>query len=387
MRNCPLLRHIFIFITVIGTACGLGYYLLCLLGARSFRIRARRQWPVFTPPVSILKPLRGTDPDIYESFRSHCLQDYPGEYEIIFGVHGLDDPVVALVKQLQSEFPDRRIQLVVCEQSLGTNGKVSSLIQMLAVARHDFLLINDSDIRVPTDYLRRVIAPLESPDVGMVTCMYRGQASATLGSRLEAIGISTEFHPGVLAARQLEGDIRFALGSTLAMSRPALKAIGGLEPLVDYLADDYELGYRIAGAGFRVILSDVVVDTHVAAYSLSRFFEHQMRWGRSTRDSRQWGYLGLVLTFALPWAVLAVIAASGATWSWALLAGALLMRLAVAFEVGLHVLDDRQLFRFWWLIPIRDFVGVAVWAASFAGHTVSWRGHRFILRDGKLHAA
>jgi ceramide glucosyltransferase len=381
-----VLSHILVVITVVGTACGLGYYCLCLLGARGFRRESRHSWPEFTPPVSILKPLRGTDPDIYESFRSHCLQDYP-DYEIVFGVHALDDPVVALVKQLQTEFPDRPIRLVVCSDTLGTNGKISSLIQMYAVARHQYILINDSDIRVPRDYLRRVIAPLESPDVGLVTCMYRGQASPTLGSRLEAVGISTEFHPGVLAARQLEGEIRFALGSTLATSRAALKAIGGLEPLVDYLADDYELGLRLASAGFRVILSDVVVDTHLPPYTFGHFFNHQMRWARSTRDSRQWGYAGLVLTFAVPWAVLAVAASWGATWSWALLAATLLLRFAVAFEVGLTVLDDRQLLRLWWLIPFRDLVALIVWAGSYAGHRVSWRGHHFILRDGKLHEA
>ena len=381
-----MLQHIAIIIAVVGTSCGFGYYCLCLLGARSFRRDSRRVWPTFTPPVSILKPLRGTDPDIYESFRSHCIQDYP-DYEIIFGVHALDDPVVDLVKQLQREFPERPIRLVICSDVLGTNGKVSSLIQMLAVARHPYLLINDSDIRVPQDYLRRVIAPLESPDIGMVTCLYRGQPSETLGSKLESIGISTEFHAGVLAARQLEGDIRFALGSTLAMSRVALRAIGGLEPLVDYLADDYELGFRIASAGFRVILSDVVVDTHLPAYSLGHFFSHQLRWARSTRHSRQWGYLGLILTFGIPWAIVAVLAADGALWSWALLFATLLLRYAVAVEVGLLVLGDRQLLRLWWLIPFRDLVATLVWAGSYAGHTVSWRGHHFILRDGKLHEA
>jgi ceramide glucosyltransferase len=381
-----VLQHILIVIAVAGSACGIGYYCLCLLGARSFRRESRQGWPAFTPAVSILKPLRGTDPGIYESFRSHCIQDYP-DYEIIFGVHALEDPVVDLVKQLQKEFPERAIRLVICSDLLGTNGKVSSLIQMFAVAQHAYLLINDSDIRVPQDYLRRVIAPLESPDVGLVTCMYRGQASDTLGSKLESIGISAEFHAGVLAARQLEGEIRFALGSTLAMSRVALKAIGGLEPLVDYLADDYELGLRIASAGFRVILSDVVVDTHLPPYSLGHFFRHQMRWARSTRHSRQWGYFGLVLTFGIPWAILAVAASFGASWSWALLVAIMLLRFAVAFEVGLTVLGDRQLLRFWWLIPFRDLVAMVVWAGSYAGHTVSWRGHEFILRDGKLHQA
>ena len=380
------LRHILAVIGVVGSVCGMGYYALCLWGARAFRRAVPARGPEFTPPVSILKPLRGTDPEIYEAFRSHCLQDYP-DYEIIFGVSDPEDPVVALVRQLQHEFPERAIRLLVCSQVLGANLKVSNLIQMLQVARHPYLLINDSDIRVPADYLRRVVAPMESPDVGMVTCLYRGQASATLGSRLEAVGISTEFHAGVLAARQLEGEIRFALGSTLVMSRTSLRAIGGLQPLVDYLADDYELGKRISAAGFRVLLSDVIVDTHLPAYSLGRFYEHQLRWARSTRHSRRWGYAGLALTFAPAWATLALLASRGALWAWALLAAVLALRFAVAFEVGLRVLHDRQLRRDWWLVPFRDLVAVLVWVGSYAGHKVAWRGHSFVLRDGKLHSA
>jgi ceramide glucosyltransferase len=370
---------------IIGTACGIGYYLLCLWGARSFAREANAPLPDFTPPVSILKPLRGTDPGIYESFRSHCLQDYP-DYEIIFGISDPDDPAVPLVERLKLEFPERKIQLIFCREALGKNIKVSNLIQMLAIAAHNYILVNDSDIRVPVAYLRRVIAPMESPDVGMVTCMYRGQAGDSLGSRLEAIGISTEFHPGVLAARQLEGEIRFALGSTLVFSRASLNAIGGLPPLVDYLADDYELGKRISGAGFRVLLSDVVVDHYLPQYSFGEFFEHQLRWARSTRHSRPWGYAGLVLTFGAPWAVLGIIASRGATWAWAMLLATMMLRFAVALQVGLGVLHDRQLKRDWWLIPLRDLAGLFVWLGSYTGHTVAWRGHQFILRDGKLHS-
>jgi ceramide glucosyltransferase len=370
--------------TVTATGCGIGYYLLCLWGARSFVRDAAAPLPDFTPPVSILKPLRGTDPEIYESFKSHCLQDYP-EYEIIFGISDPNDAAMPLVEQLMREFPQRDIKLIYCSQTLGTNIKVSNLIQMLAVARHEHIVVNDSDIRVPSDYLRRVFAHMESPDVGMVTCMYRGQAGRSMGSRLEGVGISTEFHAGVLAARQLEGEIRFALGSTLGFSRTSLKAMGGLEPLVDYLADDYELGKRISGAGFRVVLSDVVVDHYLPEYSFSEFFEHQLRWARSTRHSRPWGYAGLLLTFAVPWALLTVLAAWGAPWAWALLAGTLILRVAMALEVGIRVLQDAQLRRDWWLIPYRDLVALVVWLGSYTGQTVAWRGHEFVLRDGKLH--
>ncbi|HKR93821.1 MAG TPA: glycosyltransferase, partial [Candidatus Angelobacter sp.] len=215
--------------------CGMGFYVLCLRSASHFRREGRNPRPTATPPVTILKPLRGVDPQMYESFRSHCVQDYP-EYEIIFGVSEADDPAVEAVEQLMREFPQCKIRLHVCPEVLGNNRKTSNLVQMLAFARYDHILINDSDIFVTPDYLRRVMGPFARPKVGMVTCPYRGIAANTIGSKLESLGISTDFIAGVLAARQIEGGIHFALGSTLAMSRPALEAIGGLRPLVDYLA-------------------------------------------------------------------------------------------------------------------------------------------------------
>jgi ceramide glucosyltransferase len=363
--------------------CGMGFYLLCLWSARSFQRAAPVSEPAVTPPVSILKPLRGVDPQMYESFRSHCVQDYP-EYEIIFGVSEPDDPAVASVQQLIREFPGCKIRLLVCQEVLGNNRKTSNLVQMLASARYDHILINDSDIFVPSGYLRRVMAPFARPQVGMVTCPYRGIAAGTLGSKLESIGISTDFIAGVLVARQIEGGIHFALGSTLAMSRIALDAIGGLRPLVDYLADDFEMGFRIANAGYEVVLADIVVETHLPAYSFRGFFEHQMRWARSTRDSRRLGYLGLLLTFGLPWAMFSVLLAPLHWWSWTTLAAAATLRAAVALKVGIGVVHDRAVWRHLWLLPLRDLVAFAVWFGSFADHTVYWRGEVFILKDGKI---
>ncbi len=372
-------------IALLGTVAGCGYYLLCVWSARSF-LRERRKDAAaalsWTPPISILKPLRGTDPDIYESFRSHCVQDYP-EYELIFGVSDPEDPAIELVERLKREFPQRSIRLMVCPKVLGTNLKVSNLVQMLPLAHYDYLIVNDSDIRVDADYLRRIGRDIAGPQVGMITCLYRGIAGNTLGSRLEAIGISTDFSAGVLAARQIEG-IRFALGSTLAFTRKALEEIGGFEPLVDYLADDFELGARIAKAGFEVRLSDVIVDHHLPDYSLRSFLQHQMRWARSTRDSRRWGYTGVVLTFGLPWGLLAVLSSAGAAWAWSALAIAAFLRLAMALSIGTGVLHDRDVRRFLALVPLRDIVAMMVWIASFAGHTVAWRGHEFILEKGKL---
>jgi ceramide glucosyltransferase len=374
-------------VAVVGIVSSSIYYLLCIRSAFSF-LRQRRfrknAIPLeISPPISILKPLKGIDPEIHESFRSHCLQDYP-EYEIIFGVSDPNDPAVESVKALQAEFPNRRIQLVVCPEILGANVKVSNLMQMLPTARFDYLIVNDSDIRVEPDYLQRVTSPLANPQIGMVTCLYRGVAAATLGSRLESLGISTEFCAGVLVARQLEGGIRFGLGSTLAFRRADLETIGGFLPIVNHLADDYELGKRIALLGLGVELSDVVVETYLPPYRFSDFFAHQLRWARGVRDARTGGYVGLAFTFGIWWVIIAVVASAGTMWSWAALGSIAVLRLLVAMAVGGKVLRDRQVLKFAWLIPLRDLLAVAVWVASFAGRTVTWRGDRFILKNGKL---
>lgn len=388
----PCLRMMHSVLTIIQVVAVLGilssslYYLLCLWSAVTFLRERDAESASPTqdlPPVSILKPLKGTDPEIYESFRSHCLQDYP-EYEIIFGVNDANDPAIESVKALQREFPERRIQLVVSPKILGANVKVSNLAQMLAEARHDHLIVNDSDIRVTPDYLRRVTAPLADPRIGMVTCLYRGVPGATLGSRLEALGISTDFCTGVLAARQLEGGIRFGLGSTLAFRRTQLEKIGGFTSFVDYLADDYELGKRIAALGLTVKLSEVVVETFLPSYRLPEFFAHQLRWARGVRDARKGGYFGLVFTFGVFWALLALVASGAALWACAALAVTLFLRLAVALVVGRGVLQDRRVLKEAWLIPPRDLLAVVVWLVSLGGHTVTWRGDRFTLKDGKL---
>lgn len=366
--------------------CGLGFYLISLWSVRSY-LRAARPPLGFAPPLSLLKPLRGSDPGQYEAFRSHCVQQYAGEYELLFGVADASDPAVANVERLRREFPQRKIELIVCPQGLGANRKVSSLLQMLPRARFEHLLINDSDIRVEPDYLARVMRHFSESKVGMVTALYRPVPGRTVGSRLEALGISTEFMAGVLTARQLEGGVRFALGSTLAFTRQALAAIGGLEPLLDYLADDFELGARIAAAGFRVELADTVVENHIAEYSLRGFLDHQLRWGRSTRSSRPWGYSGLVLTFGVFWALLAALAARGAAWSLVLLGLAAALRIAVALAVGLPVLRDRYVLRDLWLLPLRELMALVVWIGSYTGSRVRWRGEEFVLQKGKIRLA
>jgi ceramide glucosyltransferase len=371
----------------------MGYFLAALIAARLFLASRRALLPAFAPGVSILKSLKGLDPGMIDAFRSHCRQSYSGDYELLFGVSALSDSAVAAVEQLQAEFPDRPIRLIECPQRLGTNGKVSSLIQLAIHTRHDFLLINDSDITVGPRYLERVMAcfaPTEScgnvqPQVGLVTAIYRGRAHGTLPSRLESIGIAADFQAGVLLSRWIEGGLHYGLGSTLAVRREALEKIGGLQVLVDHLADDYELGVRVAQAGYRVALSPEVVETSVPAYAWRGYIDHQLRWVRTVRDARPWGYAGLIFTHGLGWALLNMLATGLSPLSLWLLGLSFFLRLALAMTVGAEVLADHQVLPNLWLLPLRDLVAMGVWVAGFAGHTIVWRGESFTLKGGKLH--
>jgi ceramide glucosyltransferase len=377
-------------LTALFALGGVAYLMLALWGAREFdrAWRGRKlETEGFAPDVSILKPIKGVDPRMYEGMASHCRQKYAGRFEILFGVSGLDDPAVVEITRLQAEFPECAIRVVECREKLGTSGKVSNLIQMLREARYPYVLINDSDIRVRPKYLARVMASFADATVGMVTAPYRGmtaESGATLWAKLEALGIATDFFPGVLVARRLEGGIRFGLGSTLAMRREALEKAGGLEPLVECLGDDYEMGARIAAAGYKVELVPEVVETTVPAYGFRGFMDHQLRWARTVRDSRRWGYVGLAFTYALPWALMACVASGFDLWSFTLLSVAVLARVSVALAVGVGVLQDGQVLRDIWLLPLRDCFGLAFWLWSFAGDTVVWRGERFRLKDGRL---
>ncbi|WP_260735836.1 bacteriohopanetetrol glucosamine biosynthesis glycosyltransferase HpnI [Tunturiibacter lichenicola] len=378
-------------ITTLLTLAGLVYLLLALMGCRDFAHywQQKQVDAGFAPDVTILKPVKGVDQRMYAGLVSHCKQEYAGNFEIVFGVSSRDDPAVGEIERLRAEFPECAIRLVECRERLGTSGKVSNLVQMLREAKYEHVLINDSDIRVSPRYLTRVMQCFADATVGMVTAPYIGRtadggAAMTVWSRLEALGISTDFLPGVLTARRLEGGIRFGLGSTLATSKGVLAKTGGLEALTEYLADDYEMGARIAEAGYRVELSNEVVETTVPEYHFRGFREHQLRWARSTRDSRKLGYVGLGITYALPWAIMTCIASGFALWSFSLLSVVMLARVAVALSVGVGVLGDAQVLRDLWLLPLRDFFGLWFWAWSFAGDTVVWRGELFSLKDGRI---
>jgi ceramide glucosyltransferase len=384
-------------LTTVMAVAGMGYFVAAIVAARVCLHERRATLAAFAPSVSILKSLKGVDPGMIEAFRSHCRQAYRGEYELLFGISSFDEPAAEVVTELKLEFPDLPIRLIECRERLGANGKVSTLAQLLPHARYEFILINDSDITVSERYLERVMArfapplpPLRpsrdesQPPVGLVTALYRGRSHGTLPSRLESLGISTDFMAGVLLSKMIEGGMRYGLGSTLAVRREALAKIGGLEPLADYLADDYELGARIAAAGYRVALSAEVVQTAIPAYRWRGFVDHQLRWLRAVRDARPAGYAGLIVTHGLGWALLNTLASGLRPLSLWLLAMSFFLRLAMAMTVGAAVLGDHQVLDGLWLLPLRDVIAMGLWTAGFAGNTIVWRGERFELKDGKL---
>ena len=378
------LLHILTALAAIVTIASIAYCLFCARTGVQFARQQNRVAEAALPPVSMLKPLKGSDPELYDALRSHCLQDYP-EFEILFAVSDASDAAVAVVERLICEFPARKLRLIRCESRMGVNGKVSSLAQLVQHAAYQIFLVNDSDIRVGADYLRRVIAKLQQPTIGLVTCLYRGIPSSTVPSRLEALGISTDFVPGVLVARRIEGRLRFGLGSTLAFRKRDLEGIGGFETILDYLADDYELGRRIAERNLQVELSECVVETHLPAYDFSLFFSHQLRWARTIRASRLAGYRGLLFTFTLPWALLDLLLAGGAIWAWWLFVAAVLARFAMATVSSQLVLRDKPALGSFWLLPLRDFLAPVIWMGGLIGRKIRWRGESFILEDdGKL---
>jgi ceramide glucosyltransferase len=379
-------------LTTALAVAGMAYFLASMIAARLYLRSRRRLLPTFTPGVTILKSLKGIDPGMLDAFRSHCRQRYTGNYELLFGVSSFDDPAVAAVNRLKAEFPHVDINLIECPERLGTNGKVSTLFQLAIHARYDYLLINDSDIIVSPKYLERVMAcfaqqnasAAKAAPVGLVTALYRGRAHGTLGSRLEALGIATDFTPGVLMSRMIEGGLKFGLGSTLAMRRDALDKAGGLLALVDDLADDHQMGVRIFNAGFSIALCSEVVETAIPAYGWRGFVDHQLRWARTVRDASPGGYIGLIFTHGFVWALLNLIASGLSPLSLWLFGLSFFLRLSQAMTVGSEVLADHQMLSSLWLLPFRDLIQMGIWLAGFAGNTIVWRGETFVLKDGKL---
>ncbi|MBI3650427.1 MAG: bacteriohopanetetrol glucosamine biosynthesis glycosyltransferase HpnI [Acidobacteria bacterium] len=371
-------------ILVCGVFAANVFYLLSLLAGARFFLPKPQRAAVTLQPVSLLIPLAGADFNAYENYARLCRQDYPAAYQLVFGVREASDTAIPIVEKLQSDFPDRDIKLVIASQVIGANLKVSNLRNILAQTRHEQIIIVDSDIRVQTDYLRRVTAPLGEARVGLVTCLYRATEPPDVAALLEAIGITGEFTAGVLMARMLEG-VKFALGSTMATTKTHLQEIGGLEALADYLADDFMLGNLIAEAGYEVRLSEHIVETAMSPAGFSGMLRHQLRWGRSTRISRPAGYLGLLLTYGTALALLLGVVDGFTPKSLILLAATLVIRLLTAWMIGVQWMQDKLLKKYFWLLPLRDLLSFAIWCLSMVGKRVEWRGRIFeVQRDGRM---
>lgn len=351
------------------------YQILALSGA--IRHLLQKEVPVRElPPVSILKPVCGYDPHFREAALSHLAQDYP-EFEMIFGAEDPADPALAEARALAAQSPPGRVKIVT-GAAPALNRKVGVLIELARHAKHPVLLVTDSDVRVPPGYLRRIVARLADPRVGLVTCLYSGRSDHWPG-RFEALGLATDFAVSVLAARLL-GVRDIGLGATLLFRAEDLEAIGGFEALGLYIADDLQLAVRIAALGREVALAKVPVETWFAGDSWRSVWRHQVRWARTIRVSKPRGYLGLLLSNGSFWAVAAIV--SGSAWAGL---GLLSLRMAAGLLVGGVMLGSRDVFRHFYLIPLRDLWSVAVWAAGLAGDTVEWRGARLRLnRDGTI---
>jgi len=366
------------------TCAGLIFQAAALLALHFF---CRRPLPPLPPGpepgITLLKPVRGVDAATRACLASFIRQDYPGG-QILFGVAAADDPVRAVVQDLKIEHPDVDIQIIHCPEKLGLNPKVSTLRQLVPHARHDLLVISDSDVLAPPDLLTHLAAALQEPGVGLTSCLYRAGPAATVGSALEALAISADFIPSVAVAHYLEG-VSFALGAVMAVRREALEQLGGLAAIADYLADDYQLGQRVRQAGWQVTILPLVVATVQPQATIGGFLAHQLRWARTYRVCRPWGFFGYGVTLVSTWSLLSWWLGGFSWWGGSLVAAAWLTRFLVAWGAERLLLGGQLAWHFFFLLPLKDLLSFALWVLSFLGDTVVWQGRRYRVRtDGRL---
>ncbi len=359
------------------------YYMVCIFVARRFISRPPVTRSAPLPPASIMIPLYGKDFEAYENYVSFCRQNYP-DYQIIFGVQSEQDSSIPVVRKLVAGFPATDIALVIDAGVIGENPKVNNLNNMLKVAKHEVIVLVDSDIRVTADYLATVVSELADERVGLVTCLYRAGRAPNLAAKLEAVGITGEFAPGVLAAWSLEG-LSFALGATIATTKEHLQAIGGFEAIADYLADDFMLGKLVSEAGYEVRLSSHVVEIVLPPMTLRSMMKHQVRWARGIRACRPWGYFGSLVTHGTMLAMLLACVSRGSALGLSILVMTLFTHLAMTYMVAIQTLGDNLLRQHLWLVPLRDLLGFLFWCLGQMGKTVEWRGRTFkLVEDGKM---
>ena len=370
------------FAFVALTVCASFHYAAVTWFAWRFRRRPLRAGG-WTPPLSVLKPLRGVDPCLEANLRSHVLQDYP-EFELLFGVESSDDAALAVVDRLAAEFPNRRLEAVPCGPAPPGNAKAWKLEKLARRARHGVFLINDADIAVAPGYFRAVTSELAGPGVGLVTCLFRARPAPGMASLLKALWVSAEFQGLVLAAEGLQG-ARFALGATMALRRADLDSLGGFASLRPFLADDYQLGSRLAKAGKRIVLAGSVVETALPAGSWRGVARHWLRWSRTVRVSRPWGHAGLLLTHGTVWSLAAMAWAGDQAAAVAAAVVCLSLRGAAAWSTGWGAVRSKTVRRRGGWIFVADLAAFGLWCASFLGNRVEWAGRRFRLdRRGRM---
>jgi ceramide glucosyltransferase len=360
------------------------YYVLVLYSSwRFFRYRPKRDQisPSFTPPISILKPVRGTDSDAYDNFASFCRQDYP-EYEIVFCVGTPHDEIVPVLEKLRADFPQTKIRILFGSLRVATNDKVAKLARMSDEAQYEYLVISDSDVRVRPDYLRNVVAPLADPTVGAVTCLYVSTGEKTLVDKLQTVGMISDFYPGIFVAKELDG-VKFALGPSIATTRARLNQFGGYDKIRNQPADDLLVGRLIAEQGYEVELSSYAIQTVADYQSLGELVHKRMRWLVVMRHMRPKGHFGLIFTQALPWLFVALAAHPSPAAALDLVLAYVLFRLVTVWLVGIWGLK-RPLWKLMPLVLVWDVFAFCLWIASFARNTVRWRGGEYYIRDGNL---
>jgi ceramide glucosyltransferase len=373
------------FIKIIVTLLilsGALYSIFSLLCSVEF-FREKRQGGQGTPalPVSIIKPLKGSDPELRENLESFCSQDY-SDYEILLGFTDPNDDAITLAKEITASRRDCDIRTVINQSDQGANPKVSNLTGLVRAARYPLVAISDGDMRVTPSYLKTIVKEYQSGEkVGLVTSLYTIPNPASLGAALESLSIALDFIPSVLVARRLEG-VTFGLGASMLLSKEALEEIGGLSSIADYLADDYQIGNRLWKKGYAIVLSDYVVEDVVGRMSLADYLTHQIRWARTYRACRPKGFLGFGITHMLPYSVLLLVLQGPTVFSLSILCGVLVLRLSIATVLYRKAIRTKKWLRWLLLIPVKDLLSFGIWLRSFSGRKVFWRGRYFKITKG-----
>jgi ceramide glucosyltransferase len=378
--------HVLEWILLAPALAGSVYVVLCLLAV--LRFRRRRQTPAGPgfaswPGVTVLKPVHGLEKNQRENLRSTCLQDYP-EYQVVFSVQDRDDPAIPLLEELAAEFGPERVTVAVDDRRPGTNGKINNMAGGIVHARHEVLVISDSDVRLRPDYLKAIVAPLADPEVGCVCTLYKAACATTWFEKMELLTLNADFMASVVFAH-ISGASKFCLGASAALRRSTLEAIGGLDSLADYLVEDYEMGRRIWSSGRKLVVLPYVIDTVVDLKSPAQWWNHQVYWDQNTRAARPFAFFATAIIRSTPFALLHALARRADLFGLAVLGAVVAIRMVTAAGILGWGFRDREGLKSLALLPLRDLAALVSWLLAFVKRTTIWRGSEFILtRDGRL---